>query len=98
MKLLKIQPYKITEVQVLSPADPGRRMNYFNWFIQSVNDGILDQQLVFFSDNAWFHLHACVNSRKTNTGHLCIQDFFHETPLHDPKVGLWCAISAKQIT
>jgi hypothetical protein len=43
-KLLRLRSYKITEAQALSPRDPGRRVNYSNWFIQPMNDGILDLQ------------------------------------------------------
>jgi hypothetical protein len=39
-----VKRHKITEA--LSPRDPGRRVNYCNSFIQSVNAGIFVPKLV----------------------------------------------------
>jgi hypothetical protein len=51
----------------------------------------------FFSDEAWFSLRGEVNSQNNrfwsaeNPG--CIQ----ESPLHDERIGFWCAICTRRI-
>jgi hypothetical protein len=51
-KLLKLCPYKITQVHSLQTRDAATRINFYNWFIQSVNEGTLDPQFFFSSDKA----------------------------------------------
>ena len=50
-KLLKLKPYKCTSVHSLKQGDPVSRMHYCEWFHSTVNDGIFDPQLLFFSDD-----------------------------------------------
>jgi hypothetical protein len=50
MKLLKLQPYKAAVVHALQPRDSASRINFCNWFLQSVHDG--DPHLTFFFDEA----------------------------------------------
>jgi hypothetical protein len=90
--------HRVTEVQALRPGDPSGRVNHCNWLIQSMNDGILDPQIVFLSDKAWFHLHGHVNSQNNWYWSSMNPRFNQEIPLYDPKVGVWCVIIAKQIT
>ncbi|KAJ4433388.1 hypothetical protein ANN_15647 [Periplaneta americana] len=98
-KLLKCHPYKVTEVHSLEAGDLHRRINFCNWFLQSVNDGSLNPQLVMFSDEAWFHLHRQVITQNTRYWSVDNLRLLHESPLalHDSKVGVWCAINAKRI-
>ena len=49
-KLLKLKPYKCTNVHSLKQGDPVSRMHYCEWFHSSVNDGLIHPQLLFFSD------------------------------------------------
>jgi len=56
-----------------------------------MNVGILDPQLLFFSDEAWFHLHRRVNFQ--------INGYWSSVnPKLVPNVGVWCATSANRIT
>jgi hypothetical protein len=56
-----------------------------------MNVGILDPQLLFFSDEAWFHLHRRVNFQ--------INGYWSSlNPKLVPNVGVWCATSANRIT
>ncbi|XP_069695687.1 uncharacterized protein [Periplaneta americana] len=98
-KLLKFNPYryKVTELHALEPGDAHRRISFCSWFLQSVNDGHLDPQLVMFSDEAWFHLHGRVNTENSRYWSVDNPRLTHESPKHDPKVGVWCVISAKRI-
>jgi hypothetical protein len=43
-------------MHAVQPRDPASRVHFCNWVLQSVVGGEIDQQLTFFSDEAWFHL------------------------------------------
>jgi hypothetical protein len=75
--------YKMTHVQVTEESKYKRRMHFCNWLFLAEYDSVLDPELPFFSDEAWFHLSGCFNLRQTS-----------EVPLHDQKIGVWCAITA----
>ncbi|KAJ4430119.1 hypothetical protein ANN_22329 [Periplaneta americana] len=94
-KLLHIKPYRFTWAHCLKPADPAIRVRYCEWYLASLNDGLFDPQLVFFSDEAWFHLNGRVNSR--NSRYWCAENpnGVYEVPHYDRKIGVWCAVSAK---
>lgn len=46
-KLFKLHPYKMTYMHSLQPRDPAKNIHFYKWFIQSVNEGTLDPQLLF---------------------------------------------------
>jgi hypothetical protein len=64
---------------------------------ENVHDGLVDPQLLLIPDEAYVQLSGYVNSQNTriwsdeNT-HPVIQ-----IPLHDMKIGVWCAVSARRI-
>jgi hypothetical protein len=41
-KLLKLRPYNTTVVHALKEHDPVARIHFYNWFLQSVHDGVVD--------------------------------------------------------
>jgi hypothetical protein len=95
-KNLHLRPYEITQVQVTEECDYGRRTHICNWFLQAVHDGVLDPKLTFFTDEAWFH-QSGYNDAQNNRYRSSInprQTF--EVPLHDQKIGVWCAITASR--
>lgn len=96
-ELLKLRPYKIRAVQQLFPLDWEARSRYCRWFQESVANGILDPELLFFSDEAWFTLKGNVNS--LNNIYWCSENpsVVPEVSSHDPKVGVWCAVSARKV-
>jgi hypothetical protein len=54
-------------------------------------------QLIFFSDEAWFHLQGYINMQNnrywsSQNPHLTL-----EVLLHPVRVGVWCAVSARRI-
>jgi hypothetical protein len=55
-QLLKLRPYKPTEIHTLQPHDSASRVRFSSWFLQSVIEGDIDPQSTFFSDKARFHL------------------------------------------
>jgi hypothetical protein len=56
-KLLHIRPYKITVVPEIEPVNYEKKERFCNWFIsQQVHDGLLNNKLLFFTDEANFNL------------------------------------------
>ena len=96
-KLLKFHPYKLNVVQQIKPVDYDKRVRFCNWFNTQVHDGILGPQLTFFTNEAWFSLSGYVNSQ--NRRHWCADNpnIIFELPLHNQKIGVLCAISARRI-
>ena len=64
---------------------------WFNDFIRKESDDILD--ITFFSDEAWFHLGGIVNSQSDRHWSTENSYQFHESPLHQQKIGVWSAMS-----
>jgi hypothetical protein len=50
------------------------------------------------SDEAWFHLSGHVNSQNTRYWSAENPPNLHQFPLHDQKIGVWCAVSASRIS
>jgi hypothetical protein len=91
-KLLKLKPYRTSVVHQLLPPDAEARINYCRWFQQSVYDGMVDPDLVFYTDKACFHLSGYVNSQNNRYCSAKSPHTIHEDQLHDRKIGVWCAI------
>jgi hypothetical protein len=72
-KLSQQQPCKTTVARALKEHHPVARTHFCNWFLQSVNNGVVDAQ--FFSDEASFSVRGEVNSQNSlywsaeNPGH-----------------------------
>jgi hypothetical protein len=96
-KNLHLRPYEIAQVQVIEEGDYGRRTNFCNWFLQTVHDGVLDPKLTFFTVEAWFHLSGYINAQNNRYWSSINPRQTFEVPLHDQKVGVWCAITASRI-
>jgi hypothetical protein len=77
----------------LKEHDLVARIHFCNWFLQSVYDGEVDPQFVFFSSEAWFSLHGEVNSQNSWYWSAENPGLFHKLPLYDEKFDVWCAMS-----
>jgi hypothetical protein len=75
----------------------GRRTHFCNWFLQAVHDGVLDSEFTFFTDEAWFHLSGYINAQSNRYWSSSNPKQTFEVPLHDQKIGVWCAITASRI-
>jgi hypothetical protein len=60
-QLLKLRPYKTVVIHDLQPRDPASSVHFCSWFLQTVVESEIDQQLTFFFDEAWFHLQGYTN-------------------------------------
>jgi hypothetical protein len=96
-KNLHLRPYKIAHVQVIEEGDYGRRTHFCNWFLQAVHDCVLDPKLTFFIDDALFHLSGYINAQNNGYWSSINPRQMFEVPLHDQKIGVWCAITASRI-
>jgi hypothetical protein len=60
---LHIRPYKITAESEIKPVDNEKRARFCNWFINHVQDELLDPNLTFFTVAINFNLSGYVNSQ-----------------------------------
>jgi hypothetical protein len=51
----------------------------------------------FFTDEAWFHLSGYINAQNNRYWSSINPRQTFEVPLHDQKIGVWCAITASRI-
>lgn len=97
-KKLDLYPYKMTTVHQLKESDHNSRIDYCNWFqnvLMREDEDILD--VTYFTDEAWFHLSGYVNSQNSRIWSTKNPHEFKQIPLHDQKVGVWCALSRTRI-
>jgi hypothetical protein len=70
---------------------------FCNWLLRNVHDGIIDPDLFFLSDEAWFHVSGNVNAQNSRIWDTENPYVLHQRPLHDIKVGVWRAVSARRV-
>jgi hypothetical protein len=87
----------VSLVQKLNLADTVARINFCRWTLQCVHDGSVDATLLFVSDDAWFHLSGFVNAQNSRHWDTENPHAVNEVPLHDQKVGVWCAVRGRRI-
>jgi len=95
---LRLFPYKITAMHQLQNTDYEKRSAYctiMQDFISTKGEEVLD--ITFFTDEAWFYLSGAVNSQNSRIWSAANPYEFHESPLHDQKIGVWLAISRSRI-
>ncbi|CAK1578615.1 unnamed protein product [Parnassius mnemosyne] len=90
---LHFHPYKMATVQELSKRDYDSRRNACEILL----DVVPEDAIVFFSDEAHFHLCGSVNKQNMRYWADTNPRELHERPLHSPKVTVWCAISSAAI-
>jgi hypothetical protein len=81
----------------LQPRVAAGIVHFCSWFLQPVEEDEIDPQLIFFSDEAWFHLQGYINTE--NNHYWSSQNSLpnHEALLHPVKVGVLCELSARRI-
>jgi hypothetical protein len=94
---LQMKPYRMTCVQELRQEDKAKHVYYCTWLLQTIVSGLLDPLLYFMSGEAWFYLSGHVNSQNTRYWSVDYPNTIHLQPLHDQKIGVWCAVSATWI-
>nr|XP_020451198.1 uncharacterized protein LOC109957565 [Monopterus albus] len=97
LRSLNLKPYRLTCVHDLKEPDKAKRVNYCKWLLTVITDGHVNPLLYFMTDEAWFHLSGHVNTQCTRYWSAESPHLTHETPLHDQKIGVWCAVSGTRI-
>jgi len=91
---LHLKPYKFHQWHKLEDHDYQKRLDFANWFLKQSSNS---RQFFFFSDEAYFSLTLPLNhqnNRVWSDSQPCIGN---QKPLHDQKILVWCAISAKRV-
>lgn len=83
----------MTMVQQLHPPDFIQRQNFCNWYNNNLANNTEQQEITFFSDEAWFHLSGFINSQNYRTWSTENPRNIIEVPLHPLKIGIWVAVS-----
>jgi hypothetical protein len=65
--------------------------------LKNVHDGLIDPQLLFITDEAYFHLSGYVNIQNTRIWSDENLHSVHQIPLRDIKIGVWRAVSTRRI-
>lgn len=86
---LHFHPYKMVVAQELSQRDFVARQTACETFI----DTLPHDALVFFSDEAHFHLSGCVNRQNMRYWSGINPRELYQRPLHSDRVTVWCALS-----
>lgn len=94
---LNLFPYKIQIYQALTLVDFQRRLDFANQVIPLLENGTIDLEKLWFSDEAHFYLAGYVNKQNfrhwgTENPHLVVA-----CPLHPERVTVWCGLCAKGI-
>ena len=97
VKHIGFKAYKVSVQHQLLPADFDNRQTFCRWIRDEIFLGHIDPNLLFFSDEAWFHLTGYINSQNNRYWSTDNPHQLHEVPLHDQKVGVWCAISRTRL-
>ncbi len=87
-----MHPYCILTLQELQPPEFGKCCNFCAWFKGQFGEDVEEQPIIFFTDEAWFHLSGYVNSKNYRISCVNNSHVFQQTSLHPQKVGVWCAV------
>lgn len=90
---LQFHPYKLAVVQQLSERDFVARQNACELLL----DNLPQAAVVFFSDEAHFHISGSVNKQNMRYWSGENPRELHQKPLHCERVTVWCAISVMGI-
>ncbi|PNF14835.1 hypothetical protein B7P43_G05357, partial [Cryptotermes secundus] len=91
---LHFHPYKMAVVQELSPRDFQNRITACETLLETLPP----DALVFFSDEAHFHLSGYANKKIMRYWSGNNPRELHERPLHSHKVTVWCELSRVGVT
>ena len=85
-------PYKIQVTHALHECDYVNRVNFFQTFLQLINQNQEPVNNSLMSDEAHFHLSGFVNKQNFHYWSATNSIELHERPLHSSKVTVCCAI------
>ena len=91
---LHLKPYKFHLWHKLEDLDYGKRLFFAQWFLKMP---VNRRRFFFFSDEAYFSLTLPLNHQNNRVWSDSQPCLGKETPLHDEKILVWCAISADRV-
>lgn len=91
---LHLKPYKYHQWHKLESGDHEKRLNFASWFL---NEPQITNDYLICSDEAYFYLTLPLNNQNNRIWSESQPCVGVEAPLHDQKILVWCAISAKRI-
>jgi hypothetical protein len=97
-KRLGLHSYNSTAVHELKPGSSAKQVAYCKWFLDFLDhegEDILD--VTFFTDEAYFYLSGYINSQNSCVWCAHNPHAFHESLLHDEKIGVWVGMSRRRI-
>lgn len=89
-KDLHFYPYRLTAVHQLLDVDPPERLEFCEWFLNTLNNDNDTLMKTFFTDESWFYLSGYVNSQNMRTWDAENPHVFVERPSKN-----WCMGSYK---
>lgn len=94
---LQLKPYRLKHLQALNDSDPEERLEFANWFLEKCeSDGVFLEN-VLWTDEAHFYLHGQVTTRNCAIWEGENPHSYVTSPLHSPKVTVWCGFTAKRM-
>lgn len=90
---MNVCPYRVRVVHGLKPVDASQRIQFCGWMLKILHNGLVDPQLLFITDEAYFHISSYINSQDTsvwsNGNSLGAPD---SVTWH--KIGILCVVNA----
>jgi hypothetical protein len=90
-------PYKVTVVHKLKQPDDAARIHFCIWLLQNVHDGIVDSQLLFITNEVWFHVKGHVSAQNVRLWSNGTPHTIQQVPYHSEEMEVWCALNLLQI-
>lgn len=97
VKDLHLFPYKIQATHKILPVDLEKRLQYCNAMVNLENEIDEFWNKIIMSDEAHFCLNGAVNKQNHRFWGSENPQIIHQQPLHEPKVTVWCGVSARKI-
>lgn len=91
---IHLKPYKFHIWHKLEDMDYEKRLNFANWFLKLPK---ASHDYIICSDEAYFYLTLPINNQNNRQWSKSQPYIGVEKPLHDQKILVWCAISAKRV-
>jgi len=92
LKEAKFHPYKMQIHQCLRDSDRQRRVDHAHSQLAEMEKDPQYLKNLIFSDEAHFFLHGSVNTHNFRYWSQMNPLWFHEKPLHSPRITVWAGI------
>jgi hypothetical protein len=87
-KLINLRPYRMRVMHRFKPTAAPQMIRVCNLMLKNVHDGLLDPQLLFVTDEAYFHVSGYVNYQKKQIWSGENPHTIYQIPLHYINIGM----------